>query len=164
MGQVMQESAEAALTYIRAHQSELSPKAFRYDVHIHVPQAAIPKDGPSGGLTIAVAVTSAFTGLPVRAGLAMSGEITLRGRVMAVGGIREKVLAAHRAGIRELILPQDNEPDLGDLPKDVRAEMNIHLVSDLGRVFELALEPRVQAVIEVSAHDRSTSDMQHREP
>lgn len=155
MGQVMQESAEAALTYVRAHQADLSTKTFRYDVHIHVPQAAIPKDGPSGGVTIAVSVASAFTGRPVKAGIAMSGEITLRGRVLAVGGIREKVLAAHRAGILELILPQDNEADLGDLPKDVRSEMIIHLVSDLATVLDLALQPRIQAVVAVAAESAS---------
>jgi len=148
MGQVMQESAEAALTYIRAHQSALSATAFRYDVHIHVPEAAIPKDGPSGGVTIAVALASAFTGRPVRP-LAMSGEVTLRGRVMAVGGIREKVLAAHRAGITELILPKENEPDLDDVPAEIRSEMNIHLVSDLADALEIALGSTRHALIEV---------------
>ncbi len=148
MGQVMQESAEAALSYIRAHQDSLSTSEFRYDVHIHVPEAAIPKDGPSGGLTIAVALASAFTGKPVRP-LAMSGEITLRGRVMAVGGVREKVLAAHRAGITELILPQENEPDLSDLPPEVRSQTRIHLVTELSDAFEIALGPARHALIEV---------------
>jgi ATP-dependent Lon protease len=152
MGQVMQESAEAALTYIRSHQGALSPTEFRYDVHVHIPEAAIPKDGPSGGVTIAVALASAFTGKVVRTGIAMSGEITLRGRVMAVGGIREKVLAAHRAGIMELILPADNEPDLDDLPGEVRSQMRVHLVSDLAVALEIALGPSsnvAQALVEV---------------
>lgn len=148
MGQVMQESAEAALSYIRAHQSSLSSSEFRYDVHIHVPEAAIPKDGPSGGLTIAVALASAFTGRPVRAGLAMSGEITLRGRVLAVGGIREKVLAAHRNGITDLILPKDNESDVEDLPTEVRSTLRIQLVSELADALEIALGPTRHALIE----------------
>jgi ATP-dependent Lon protease len=149
MGEVMQESAEAALTYIRAHQKSLSSTEFRYDVHVHVPEAAIPKDGPSGGLTIAVALASAFTGQPVKGGIAMSGEITLRGRVMAVGGIREKTLAAHRAGIRELILPRENEPDLDDLPIEIRSQMRIHLVSQLAEALEVALGPMNRALVEV---------------
>ncbi|HTQ10426.1 MAG TPA: endopeptidase La, partial [Fimbriimonadaceae bacterium] len=148
MGQVMQESAEAALTYIRAHQAELSASPFRYDVHIHVPEAAIPKDGPSGGVTIAVALASAFTGRPVRP-IAMSGEITLRGKVMAVGGIREKVLAAHRAGIPEVVLPKENEADLEDLPGEVRDGMTITLVSDLSDALSAALAPAHHALIEV---------------
>ncbi|HWA84000.1 MAG TPA: S16 family serine protease, partial [Fimbriimonadaceae bacterium] len=149
MGQVMQESAEAALTYVRSHQGELSASEFRYDVHVHVPEAAIPKDGPSGGMTIAVALASAFTGRPVRTGIAMSGEVTLRGRVLGVGGIREKVLAAYRVGIRELILPKDNEPDLDDVPAEVLADMRVHLITDLASALEIALGLSRHALIEV---------------
>lgn len=149
LGDVMQESARAAFSYIRAKAESLGVEsAFheKWDLHVHVPEGAIPKDGPSAGIAMATAMVSALTGAEVKAGLAMTGEITLRGRVLPVGGIKEKTLAAHRVGIRELILPKDNEPDLEDLPANVRRGLAIHLVTDLDQVLALALEaPRAQA-------------------
>lgn len=149
LGDVMQESARAAFSYIRAKAESLGVEsAFheKWDLHVHVPEGAIPKDGPSAGIAMATAMVSALTGAEVKANLAMTGEITLRGRVLPVGGIKEKTLAAHRVGIRELILPKDNEPDLEDLPANVRRGLEIHLVTDLDQVLALALEaPRAQA-------------------
>ncbi|MBL8086774.1 MAG: endopeptidase La [Chthonomonas sp.] len=140
LGQVMKESAMAAVSYIRAHPDIYGP--FRHDVHIHVPEGAIPKDGPSAGVTIATALASAATGRPVRRDLAMTGEITLRGNVLPVGGVREKALAAHRAGIRDMVLPADNMADLDELPVEVRDQMCMHPVRTLAEVFELALRPK----------------------
>jgi len=140
LGTVMQESAQAALTCVRSMQAEVQPtNGFRHDVHVHVPEGGIPKDGPSAGVTIAIALASAFSGRAVRADVAMTGEITLRGRVLPVGGIRDKVLAAHRAGIRTVVIPHDNEPDLDDIPAAVRAEMDIRPVAHLKEVVDIAL-------------------------
>jgi len=142
LGDVMKESAQAALTYVRSRANSLgADESFfsRTDVHIHVPAGAVPKDGPSAGVTIAVALASALTNRPVRRDVAMTGEITLRGRVLPVGGIKEKVLAAHRAGIFTVILPKDNESDLDDIPEDIRSEMTFHLASHADEVLEKAL-------------------------
>ena len=131
LGDVMKESAQTALSYVRSRAVELGIDEDFYrttDVHLHVPSGGVPKDGPSAGITIATAIASALTKRPIRRDIAMTGEITLRGRVLPVGGIREKVLAAHRAGIREVILPRDNEKDLEDLPDNVRGEMQFHLI------------------------------------
>jgi len=138
----MQESAHAALSFVRAKADELGidPEIFAAkDVHVHVPEGAIPKDGPSAGITLAVTLVSAFTNIPVRVDVAMTGEITLRGRVFPVGGIKEKVLAAYRAGIREVILPDENEKDLEEIPEDVRSEMTTHFVSHMDQVLAKAL-------------------------
>jgi ATP-dependent Lon protease len=152
LGDVMQESARAALSFVRAKADELGidPDVFATtDVHIHVPEGAIPKDGPSAGITMASALVSAYTSVPVRVDVAMTGEITLRGRVFPVGGIKEKILAAYRAGIREVILPEENEKDLEEIPKDVRDEMSFVLVSHMDKVLANALvrdpEPNVAA-------------------
>jgi ATP-dependent Lon protease len=142
LGAVMQESARAALSHIRQHASELGiPGEFlsKQDLHIHVPAGAIPKDGPSAGVTMATAIVSAARGVPVNPEVAMTGEITLSGLVLPVGGIREKALAARRHGIRTLVLPQLNEQDLSELPTEVRKEMTFVPVSSLGEVLRIAL-------------------------
>jgi ATP-dependent Lon protease len=142
LGDVMQESARAALSFVRSRSEILgidSEKFEKTDVHVHVPEGAIPKDGPSAGITIAAALVSSFTGTPVRVDVAMTGEITLRGHVLPVGGIKEKVLAAYRAGIREVVLPEENEKDLEDIFKDVREEMTFHFVKHMDDVLRHTL-------------------------
>jgi ATP-dependent Lon protease len=142
LGDVMKESARAALTYAKSHAEQLgiSQDALNgTDVHIHVPAGAIPKDGPSAGVTMATALVSALSRRAARHDVAMTGEVTLRGRVLPIGGVKEKVLGAVRAGIREIILPKDNEADLVDLPEDVRRTLTVHLVEELGDVLSLAL-------------------------
>jgi ATP-dependent Lon protease len=144
LGDVMKESAQAALTYVRSRvrsNETLEGSLSNTDIHIHVPVGAVPKDGPSAGVTIAVALASAINRQPVRRDVAMTGEITLRGRVLPVGGIKEKILAAHRAGIRTVILPKENESDLEDIPEDVRREITLHLVTHADEVLEKALVP-----------------------
>jgi len=138
----MKESARAALTYAKTHHDRLGiPEEALKDVelHVHVPAGAVPKDGPSAGVTMATAIVSALSGRPVRHDLAMTGEITLTGRVLPIGGIKEKVLGAYRAGIREVVLPEESEPQLDDLPAEVRNAMRFHPVKDLGHVLVLAL-------------------------
>jgi len=134
LGDVMKESAQAAWTYAKAHADDLfiDPKAFEQDVHIHVPAGAIPKDGPSAGTTMATSLVSALAKRPARHDVAMTGEITLSGRVLPIGGVKEKVLGAVRAGITEVVLPKENEADLEDLPQEIRETLTIHLVSELG--------------------------------
>jgi ATP-dependent Lon protease len=134
LGDVMKESAQAAWTYAKAHAEELfiPQNAFEQDVHIHVPAGAIPKDGPSAGVTMATALVSALSTRPARFDVAMTGEITLSGRVLPIGGVKEKVLGAVRAGITSVVLPRENEADLEDLPDEVRDQLTIHLVSELG--------------------------------
>jgi len=142
LGDVMKESARAALTYAKSHADRLGipEEAFAdTDIHVHVPAGAIPKDGPSAGVTMATALVSALSRRPARHDLAMTGEITLRGRVLPIGGVKEKVLGAVRAGITTIVLPRENEPDLEDLPDDVRKSLEIHLVDELGEVLSLAL-------------------------
>jgi ATP-dependent Lon protease len=142
LGDVMKESARAALTYAKTHHDRLGipEEAFRdVEVHIHVPAGAIPKDGPSAGITMATALASALSGRPVRSDVAMTGEITLNGRVLPIGGVKEKVLGAYRAGIREVVIPEANEPHLDDLPDEVRSQMTFHAVGDLGNVLAIAL-------------------------
>jgi ATP-dependent Lon protease len=142
LGSVMQESARAAVSHIRSQASELGISADfldKYDLHVHVPAGAIPKDGPSAGVTIATAIVSALRNQPVREDVAMTGEITLSGLVLPVGGIREKSLAARRNGIRELILPARNEPDLADLPPEVKRDMRFIPVQTLEEVLNVAL-------------------------
>jgi len=142
LGEVMEESVQAALSYVRAHAGELEipPDIIKEkDLHVHFPEGAIPKDGPSAGIAAATTIASLFTGRPVRDDLAMTGEISLQGRVLPVGGIREKILAAYRAGIKHVILPKSNESDLMDVPGEVRGKLKFHLVGDVGEVFKLAL-------------------------
>ncbi len=143
LGDVMQESAHAALSYVRARADEfgIEESAFRrFDVHVHLPEGAIPKDGPSAGITIASTLVSLFTQIPVRGDVAMTGEITLRGKVLPIGGLKEKILAAHRFGIRTIILPRDNEKDLADVPPEVQGELDFKLVDTMDDVLKYALE------------------------
>jgi ATP-dependent Lon protease len=142
LGDVMQESAQAAMSWVRSKTAELGiPGDFsrRTDVHVHIPEGAIPKDGPSAGITLASALVSALTRVPIRRDVAMTGEITLRGKVLPIGGVKEKVLAAHRAGLRNVILPRDNEKDLADIPKNVLDAMNVNLVETMDEVLKTAL-------------------------
>jgi ATP-dependent Lon protease len=143
LGDVMQESARAAVSYVRsrAEMYDADPNFHeKFDIHIHVPEGAIPKDGPSAGITLAVSLFSAVTKIPVLKDVAMTGEITLRGKVLPVGGIKDKVLAAYRAGIRTIILSAENDKDLDDLPEEIRTEMEFHLVSNMDEVIRVAME------------------------
>jgi ATP-dependent Lon protease len=141
LGDVMKESARAAWTYARSHAGGLHIKEemFDRDVHIHVPAGAIPKEGPSAGVAMATALVSALSGCPVRHDVAMTGEITLRGRVLPIGGVKEKVLGALRAGITTVLLPKKNEADLEDLSEEIRSRLTVHLVEELGEVLALTL-------------------------
>jgi len=146
IGEVMQESGQAALTYIksRAAQLKIDMDVFdRMDIHVHMPEGAIPKDGPSAGITMATAIISALTGRPVYRHVGMTGEITLRGRVLPIGGVREKVLAAHRAGLKTVLLPEKNLKDLIDLPKIAKDELKIIPINHLDEVLKVALSPDV---------------------
>jgi len=142
LGEVMQESAQAAMSYVRSRAHALGiPKDFyrQLDLHIHVPEGAIPKDGPSAGITMATSLISALTEIPVRADVAMTGEITLRGKILPIGGVKEKLLAAHRAGIRTIILPKDNQKDLAEVPTNIQEEFTVHLVETMDEVLRIAL-------------------------
>jgi len=144
LGDVMKESAKIAQTYVRAHAPELGigDDAFENkEFHVHVPAGAIPKDGPSAGITMTTALASLLSGRPVKHTVGMTGEITLQGRVLPIGGLKQKVLAAHAAGLTDVILPERNRPDLDDLPEDVREQMTFHPVMTIGEVLDLALEP-----------------------
>jgi ATP-dependent Lon protease len=145
LGDVMKESAQAALSYIRSKEKELGISADAFsqnDLHIHVPAGAIPKDGPSAGITMATAIASAFTSRPVKKDMAMTGEITLRGRVLGIGGLKEKALAAKRMGIKTVVMPKRNKKDLDELPKYVKEGMNFVMVDTAEEVIRAALEPR----------------------
>jgi len=143
LGDVMQESAQAAMSYVRSRAARLgAPKDFyrNVDIHIHVPEGAIPKDGPSAGITMATAISSALSKIAVRRDIAMTGEITLRGKVLPIGGLKEKLLAALRAGIAEAVIPKENEKDLPEVPENIRGQMKIHLVENMDQVLKVALE------------------------
>jgi ATP-dependent Lon protease len=142
LGEVMQESANAAMSYVRSRAKQLGLSRDFYskvDIHIHVPEGATPKDGPSAGITIATAIASALTRVPIRADVAMTGEITLRGRVLPIGGLKEKMIAAHRGGIRTVIIPRENEKDLKEIPAQVTRQMRIVMVDHMDEVLATAL-------------------------
>jgi ATP-dependent Lon protease len=142
LGDVMQESARAALSYVRSRADELGlPRDFyqKVDIHIHVPEGAIPKDGPSAGITLATSLASALTGRPVRNDIAMTGEITLRGRVLKIGGLKEKLLAANRGGVQEVIIPKENQIDMTEVPKEILKGLNVHAVESVDEVLSMAL-------------------------
>jgi ATP-dependent Lon protease len=143
LGDVMQESAQAAMSYVRSRSKTWGLDDEFYatlDVHIHVPEGAMPKDGPSAGITMATALVSAFTKIPIRNNIAMTGEITLRGRVLPIGGLKEKSLAAHRAEIFDVIIPAENEKDLEEIPKSIAKVMNYHVVEHMDAVIQKALD------------------------
>jgi ATP-dependent Lon protease len=187
LGDVMRESVDAAFSYVRSRARHLAieDKAFKdFDVHIHLPAGAIPKDGPSAGITLTLAIASVLSRRPIRRDLAMTGEVTLRGKVLEIGGVKEKVLAAYRAGLREVIMPKSNEKDLRDVPDEVKQNMTFRFVERMDEVLEIALlpdriveeeddddvptvnpesaegvvgtSPRVEREIPISASDRST--------
>jgi ATP-dependent Lon protease len=142
LGDVMSESAQIALSFVRANAEELDVPKDAFDhrrFHLHVPSGAIPKDGPSAGITMTTALASLVTGRPVKPNVAMTGEVTLQGRVLPIGGLKQKVLAAHRAGITDVVMPFDNEPDIDDVPEAVRAAITFHPVHNVREVLEIAL-------------------------
>ena len=141
----MKESCQAAVTYIRSRCTRLGidPDFYKNtDIHLHFPEGAIPKDGPSAGVALTCAMVSALTGWPARQDVAMTGEVTLRGRVLPIGGLKEKLLAAHRMGIDTILLPKENEKDLSELPRDVRACMDVHLISQVDQAVQFVLQHR----------------------
>src|SRR5215475_13633248 len=149
LGEVMQESAQAAMSYVRSRAMSLGlPRDFyrNLDIHLHIPEGAIPKDGPSAGITMATAICSALTKIPARGDVAMTGEITLRGKVLPIGGLKEKLMAAHRHGIFETIVPRENEKDLPDIPEAIRSTMKLHFVESMGEVLKIALERELVAL------------------
>ncbi len=143
LGDVMKESAQTALSYVRSKADELDIEEDffdTHDIHIHVPEGAVPKDGPSAGVTMVTAIVSAITKRPIRREVGMTGEVTLRGRVLPIGGLKEKSLGAHRAGLTTIILPKDNERDIDDIPESVREGLTFKLVSNADEVLKLALD------------------------
>jgi len=159
LGDVMQESGQAAMSYVRSRAARLGLGSDFYrhvDIHIHIPEGSIPKDGPSAGITLATAVVSALTRIPVKRDIAMTGEITLRGKVLPIGGVKEKLLAAHRAGNQTVILPRDNEKDLSEIPANIQEELTIRFVETMDEVLDLALERKIDARVVVEAEPEAS--------
>jgi ATP-dependent Lon protease len=149
LGDVMKESARIALSYVRGHAEELGVPSDAFEereFHVHVPAGAIPKDGPSAGVTMTTALVSLLTGRPVKHTVGMTGEVTLQGRVLPIGGLKQKVLAAHAAGLKDVVLPERNRGDLDEVPQEVRDQMAFHPVMSIDEVLELALEPETSQV------------------
>jgi ATP-dependent Lon protease len=149
LGEVMRESAQAAYSYIRSRAKDLGIEEDfheRYDLHIHIPEGAIPKDGPSAGITMATAIVSALTNRSVRKDTAMTGEITLRGRILPIGGLKEKLLAAHRSGIKKVLIPKENEKDLEEIPANVARKLKIVPVESMDEVWQEALAPKMKII------------------
>jgi ATP-dependent Lon protease len=163
----MQESIQAAMTVVRSRADALGvPPDFHtnFDVHIHVPEGATPKDGPSAGVAMCTALVSALTKIPVRSSVAMTGEITLRGEVLPIGGLKEKLLAAHRGGIETVIIPLENERDLTEIPKNIKQHLKIHPVRWIDEVLELALTERPEAAaLKIDGEDPVTVDAESLE-
>jgi ATP-dependent Lon protease len=162
LGEIMRESAQAAFSYVRGKMYELNVAKDlhkNFDIHIHVPEGATPKEGPSAGITIATSIISLLTDIPVAKKIAMSGEITLKGKVLPVGGIKEKLLAAHREGIREAILPFDNKPDLKDLPKNIKDDMTIHFVENMDEILKIALTEEIEKKFKGKKDESLSSDV-----
>jgi ATP-dependent Lon protease len=160
LGEVMQESAQAAHSWVRSHTEQLGlPDAWfaEHDVHIHVPAGAVPKDGPSAGVTMATAIASLVLGTPVADDVGMTGELTLTGQVLPIGGVREKVLAAQRAGLKRVILPSENEPDLGELPAETKRELEFILADTIEQVLEVALDSSHDAAAPVAQPRRAAA-------
>ena len=166
LGEVMQESAQAAMSYIRSRALSLGlPRDFyrNLDVHIHIPEGAIPKDGPSAGITLATTICSALTKIPVRGDLAMTGEITLRGKVLPIGGLKEKLMAAHRHGILEAIMPRENEKDLPDIPDAIKKTMKLHFVDSMDQVLKIALVREIVALPIPAGSERGSAEARRRD-
>jgi ATP-dependent Lon protease len=154
LGEVMQESVQAALSVVRSRSRRLGiPADFyqKHDIHIHLPEGATPKDGPSAGIGICTAMVSALTGIPVRSDVAMTGEITLRGEVLQIGGLKEKLLAAHRGGIKTVLIPEENVKDLAEIPDNVKNRLDIHPVKWIDSVLEMALERKPEPLTDDEA-------------
>jgi ATP-dependent Lon protease len=158
----MKESAQIALSYVRSQQEALgiAPGATQRRFHVHFPAGAIPKDGPSAGVTMTTALVSLLTGRPVRREVGMTGEVTLQGRVLPIGGVKQKVLAAHRAGLTEVILPARNGVDLDDVPESVREQMTFHLADDVADVVRIALAP-AEALLDSTSSAGPASPIRH---
>jgi ATP-dependent Lon protease len=166
LGEVMQESIQAALTVVRARAQKLGidPEFYQNkDIHIHLPEGATPKDGPSAGIAICTAMVSALTGIPVRADVAMTGEITLRGEVLPIGGLKEKLLAAHRGGIKVVLIPEENVKDLADIPDNIKNRLEIHPVKWIDQVLEMALEHKPEPLPEKVAAEPVSSTAEKTE-